>query len=66
MPCVALFPRPQPALLVEKIENLLALDALQIELGYGLVSLADTRKGGDLLERVTWGPAQLLLRKWVS
>jgi flagellar biosynthesis protein FlhA len=26
---------------------------LQIELGYGLVSLADARKGGDLLERVT-------------
>jgi flagellar biosynthesis protein FlhA len=37
----------------EKLETLLALDALQIELGYGLVSLADTRKGGDLLERVT-------------
>ncbi len=37
----------------EKLENLLTLDALQIELGYGLVSLADTRKGGDLLERVT-------------
>jgi flagellar biosynthesis protein FlhA len=26
---------------------------MQIELGYGLVSLADARKGGDLLERVT-------------
>ena len=37
----------------DKLENLLAVDALQIELGYGLVSLADTRKGGDLLERVT-------------
>ncbi len=37
----------------EKLETLLTLDALQIELGYGLVSLADTRKGGDLLERVT-------------
>ncbi|HET7624110.1 MAG TPA: flagellar biosynthesis protein FlhA [Verrucomicrobiae bacterium] len=37
----------------EKLENLLNVDALQIELGYGLVSLADTRKGGDLLERVT-------------
>ena len=37
----------------EKLESLLALDALQIELGYALVSLADTRKGGDLLERVT-------------
>ncbi len=37
----------------EKLESLLGLDALQIELGYGLVGLADTRKGGDLLERVT-------------
>jgi flagellar biosynthesis protein FlhA len=37
----------------EKLESLLQLDAFQIELGYGLVSLADQRKGGDLLERVT-------------
>ena len=37
----------------DKIESLLAVDPLQIELGYGLVSLADTRRGGDLLERVT-------------
>lgn len=37
----------------EKIESLLNVDALQIELGYGLVNLADQRKGGDLLERVT-------------
>jgi flagellar biosynthesis protein FlhA len=31
----------------------LNVDTLQIELGYSLVSLADTRRGGDLLERVT-------------
>ena len=37
----------------EKIETLLSLDTLQIELGFGLVSLADKAKGGDLLERVT-------------
>jgi flagellar biosynthesis protein FlhA len=37
----------------EKLETLLNVDALQIELGYGLVPLADTRRGGDLLERVT-------------
>jgi len=37
----------------DKLETLLNLDALQIELGYGLISLADARKGGDLLERVT-------------
>jgi flagellar biosynthesis protein FlhA len=37
----------------DKLETLLNVDALQIELGYGLVSLADVRKGGDLLDRVT-------------
>lgn len=37
----------------DKLENLLTLDTLQIELGYGLVNMADARKGGDLLERVT-------------
>jgi len=37
----------------EKLETLLHVDAVQIELGYGIVSLADARKGGDLLERVT-------------
>jgi flagellar biosynthesis protein FlhA len=41
------------AKVADKIENLLTLDTLQIELGFGLVSMADTRKGGDLLERVT-------------
>jgi flagellar biosynthesis protein FlhA len=37
----------------DKLETLLSLDALQIELGFKLVSLADARKGGDMLERVT-------------
>jgi len=37
----------------DKLESLLSLETLQIELGYGLVSLADTQKGGDLIERVT-------------
>lgn len=41
--------RPAP----EKLESLLQVDPFQIELGYGLVNLADQRKGGDLLERVT-------------
>jgi flagellar biosynthesis protein FlhA len=44
---------PAEARASDKIENLLTLDTLQIELGYGLVSMADARKGGDLLERVT-------------
>jgi flagellar biosynthesis protein FlhA len=37
----------------DKLESLLTLETLQIELGYGLVALADARKGGDLLERIT-------------
>ncbi|HEX3798068.1 MAG TPA: flagellar biosynthesis protein FlhA [Verrucomicrobiae bacterium] len=37
----------------DKLETLLSMDALQIELGYSLVGLADARKGGDMLERVT-------------
>jgi flagellar biosynthesis protein FlhA len=37
----------------DKLEGLLSLDTLQIELGYGLVAMADKAKGGDLLERVT-------------
>ncbi len=37
----------------DPLESLLTLDTLQIELGLGLVPLADAGKGGDLLERVT-------------
>jgi flagellar biosynthesis protein FlhA len=37
----------------DKLETLLNVDTLQIELGYGLVGLADRSKGGDLLDRVT-------------
>jgi flagellar biosynthesis protein FlhA len=37
----------------EKLESLLAVDTLQIELGYGLVGLADPHKGGELLDRIT-------------
>ena len=38
----------------EKVEELLALDPLQVELGYGLLSLVDkkTEEGGDLLARI--------------
>lgn len=44
---------PGAAKASDKLEDLLSLDTLQIELGYGLLQLADVRKGGDLLERVT-------------
>jgi flagellar biosynthesis protein FlhA len=34
-------------------ESLLKLDTLELEVGYGLVSLVDTTQGGDLLERIS-------------
>jgi len=37
----------------EKIESLLGVDALELEVGYGLVNLVDGEKNGDLLERIT-------------
>ncbi len=37
----------------EKIENLLGIDPLELEVGYGLVNLVDGEKNGDLLERIT-------------
>jgi flagellar biosynthesis protein FlhA len=37
----------------EKVEKLLDLDTMELEVGYGLVRLVDTAKGGDLLERIS-------------
>jgi len=37
----------------ETMTDLLTVDPIQIELGYGLISLADPKQGGDLLERIT-------------
>jgi flagellar biosynthesis protein FlhA len=45
--------QPGEAPAAEKLESLLHLDPLQVELGYGLIALADKRRGGDLLERIT-------------
>lgn len=39
----------QPA---PRTEDLLTVDPLKIELGYGLIALADARQGGDLLTRI--------------
>jgi flagellar biosynthesis protein FlhA len=35
-----------------RTEDLLNVDTLKIELGYGLIGLADAKQGGDLLQRV--------------
>ncbi len=40
--------KPQP-----KPEDQLLVDPLELELGYGLIKLADPSSGGDLLDRVT-------------
>jgi flagellar biosynthesis protein FlhA len=40
--------KPEPA----RTEDLLNVDTLKIELGYGLIGLADAKQGGDLLQRV--------------
>ncbi|MDQ3440044.1 MAG: flagellar biosynthesis protein FlhA [Planctomycetota bacterium] len=37
----------------EKVEKLLDLDTMELEVGYGLVRLVDTAKGGDLLDRIS-------------
>ena len=36
----------------EKVEKLLDLDQMELEVGYGLVRLVDASKGGDLLDRI--------------
>ncbi len=37
----------------EKLENLLSVDLLELEVGYGLISIVDADQNGDLLERIT-------------
>ena len=42
-------------------ETLLKLDALELEVGYGLVALVDTNQGGDLLDRISAIRRQLVV-----
>jgi flagellar biosynthesis protein FlhA len=37
----------------ERIEDFLAIDPMEIEIGVGLIRLADPQRGGDLLPRIT-------------
>ncbi len=37
----------------ENLEDLLSLELVELEVGYGLVSLVDAEQNGDLLERIT-------------
>ncbi len=36
----------------EKIENYLPLDTLELEVGYGLINVVESKESGDLLERI--------------
>ena len=36
----------------ENVMNLIAVEALEVEIGYGLIPLADDTSGGDLLQRI--------------
>ena len=36
----------------ERVEDYLAVDPMEIEIGVGLIRLADPKRGGDLLERI--------------
>jgi flagellar biosynthesis protein FlhA len=37
----------------EPVEDLLQIDPMELELGYGLIAMVDEKRGGDLLNRVT-------------
>lgn len=41
-------PKAEP----EPIEKLLKIDMMGLEVGYGLISLVDTKKGGNILDRI--------------
>jgi flagellar biosynthesis protein FlhA len=46
-------------------EDLIAIDVLEIEIGYGLVPLVDASRGGDLLDRIAAVRRQLALEMGV-
>ncbi len=43
----------QPAAVPESMVDLIGVDPLSLEIGYGLIPLADPKQGGELLERIT-------------
>jgi len=53
-------PPPQPKAPENMLEHV-GVDALEVEVGYGLISLADPKQGGDLLERITAARRQVAI-----
>ena len=45
----------------ESVVSLLSVDPIEFEFGYGLIPLADTNQGGDLLDRVVMIRRQLAI-----
>ncbi|MCK4627807.1 MAG: flagellar biosynthesis protein FlhA [Sedimentisphaerales bacterium] len=42
-----------PAAKAEKIEELLPVDRMELEIGYALIRMVDEKQGGDLLQRIS-------------
>lgn len=45
--------KEQEPIVEERTEDLLKIDVLGLEIGYGLIPLVDANQGGDLLERIS-------------
>ena len=45
----------------ENVNSLLQVDPIELEFGYGIISLADVNQGGDLLDRVVMIRRQIAL-----
>ncbi|HEX3019058.1 MAG TPA: flagellar biosynthesis protein FlhA [Chitinispirillaceae bacterium] len=43
----------------DRVEDYLHVDPMELEIGYGLIPLVDTKQGGDLLDRITMIRRQL-------
>jgi len=50
-----------PAAKAEKVEALLGVDRMELEIGYALVSLVDAKQSGDLLNRISLIRRQIAL-----
>jgi flagellar biosynthesis protein FlhA len=46
-------PAPTPVPTEKRVEDFLAVDPLELEIGVGLIRLADPQRGGDLLAQIT-------------
>ncbi len=49
----------------EKIESYLQVDPIEVEIGYGLISMVDEEAGGDLFQRITGLRKQIALEMGV-